>query len=70
MKCQHFLAIIAYQNSMIKLHSGGIFEEILEGRREGQQIIRNPSICHLREGVINKPSIQTSDKGTCVKVHA
>lgn len=54
---------------MVKLHSCRIFKEILEGRRECQQIIRDPSFSHLREGVIYQPSIQTSNKSTCVKAY-
>lgn len=61
------LEIITYQNSVIKLHSRGIFKYVFEGGRECQQIIRDPSISHLREGVIHQPSIQTSNKSACVK---
>lgn len=52
---------------MVKLHSCRIFKEVLHSRRESQQIIRNPSFSHLREGVIHQPSIQTGNKSTCVK---
>lgn len=58
-----------YQNSVVELHSCGIFKEILEGGRERQQVIRYPSFSHLREGVIYQPSIQASNKSTCVKAY-
>lgn len=53
---------------MIELHGCGIFKEIFEGGREGQQIIWDPLIAHLREGVIHQPGVQPSNKSTCVKV--
>lgn len=52
---------------MVKLHSCGVFKEIFEGRRESQQIIWDPSLSHLREGIIYQASIQTSNKSTCVR---
>lgn len=64
------IEIITYQNSVVELHSGGIFKEVLKSGRECQQIIRDPSFSHLREGVIHQPSIQTSNKSTCVKAYA
>lgn len=54
---------------MVELHSCGIFKEVLKGGRECQQIIRDPSLSHLREGVIHQPSIQTGNKSTCVEAY-
>lgn len=59
------LEINKYQNSVVKLHSCRIFKEVLEGGGECQEIIRDPSFSHLREGVVHQPSIQTSNKSTC-----
>lgn len=56
------LLIMTYQDSVVKLYCCGIFKEVLESGRESQQIIWDPSISHLREGVIHQPSIQTSNK--------
>lgn len=56
---------MSHQYSVVKLHGGGVFKEVLEGGREGQQIVRNPFVCHLGEGVIHQPSVQPSNKCTC-----
>lgn len=52
---------------MVKLHSRGIFKDILEGWGESQQIVRDPPLSHFREGVVHQTSIQTSNKSTYLK---
>lgn len=64
-KCNASITINSiYQNPVVKLNSGRIFKKVFECGGEGKQIIRDPSVSHLGERVINQSSIQTSYKST------
>lgn len=47
-----------YQNAVIKLHCGGVLEEVLEGGGEGQEVIRQPALTHFGKGVVHEACIQ------------
>jgi len=54
---------------VIKLHHGGILENIPQERGEGKEILWDPRFSHLGEGVVNKSSIQPCHKSPWVPIN-
>ena len=54
-----------YQDSVVKLYSGGVLKEVPERGGEGQQVVWDPSLPHLGEGVVHQPGIQPRHKRPC-----
>lgn len=54
-----------YQYPVVKLHGGGVLEDVLQGGGEGEEVIWDPAFPHLGKGVINQAGIQPCYKGPC-----
>lgn len=55
-----------YQYPVIELHSRRILKDVLQHRGEGEEIVWDPALPHLGEGVVHKACIQSCHKGTCI----
>ena len=54
-----------YQYPVVKLNCSRILKDVFDAGGECQQVIRDPTLSHLWEGVVHKTSIQASNKGPC-----
>lgn len=54
-----------HKNSVYKLSCCWVFEKVFPFRFEREQVAWNPTVCHLGKRIVNKASVQTSDKRTC-----